>query len=74
MLGGNSMYVPEELSLLRRIMHEAVQSLPVELRTADRKSRIARHILECAATGERDPIELRHAALKDFNDNGKPAA
>ena len=63
---------PSELGLLRRIMDEIVQSLPAELRTADRKARIARLILDCAATGERDAVELRHAALADFN--AKPAA
>jgi hypothetical protein len=71
MLGGNSVYAPDELSLLRRIMDEAVASLPFELRTAERKAKIARHILNCAATGERDPVELRYAALADFNDNDK---
>jgi hypothetical protein len=73
MLGGSSVYAPEELGLLRRIMDEAIQSLPGALRTADTKAKIARHLLDCAATGERDPIELRYAALADFNDNARQA-
>lgn len=73
MLGGSSVYAPEELGLLRRIMDEAIQSLPGALRTADTKAKIARHLLDCAATGERDPIELRYAALADFNDNAQQA-
>jgi hypothetical protein len=74
MLGGNAVYAPEELGLLRRIMDEAIASLPLDLRTPERKAKIARLILDCAATGERDPVELRYAALADFNDNATPAA
>ena len=53
---------PEELDLFRHIFDEAVSDLPAQMRTPSNKARIARQILDCAATGERDPIELRIAA------------
>jgi hypothetical protein len=56
-------YTPEEWLLLRRIFENAFGSLPAAMRTSENRSRIARNILECAATGERDPVELRVAAL-----------
>jgi hypothetical protein len=49
----SAVYYPEELSLLGQILDQAVQSLPP----------IAKNILACVATGERDQIELRLAAL-----------
>jgi hypothetical protein len=64
-------YGPEELSMLRRVMDEVVGTLPEALRTPVAKARIAKHLLDRAAAGERDPIELRLAALADFNDDSK---
>ena len=65
---GNSagIYAPEELLLFRRIFENAFGSLPAAMRTSENRSRIARSILECAATGERDPVELRIAALMEL--------
>jgi hypothetical protein len=71
MSGSGSIYAPEELSMLRRVMDEVVGSLPVPLRTPVSKAKIAKHILDRAASGERDPNQLRSAALADFNDNTK---
>ena len=45
---------------------EAPPSLPEAMRTADNRSRMAQNLLACAATGERDPVELRIAALADL--------
>jgi hypothetical protein len=59
----NAVYYPEELSLLGQIVDQAVQSLPLSMRTPQNRAAIAKNILACAATGERDPIELRLAAL-----------
>jgi DNA-binding FadR family transcriptional regulator len=61
---GNSgrIYAPEELLLFRRIFENAFGSLPAAMRTSENRARIARAILDCAATGERDPVELRIAA------------
>ena len=71
MSGTGSTYGPEELSMLRRVMDEVVGTLPEALRTPVAKARIAKRLLDRAAAGERDPIELRLAALADFNDNSK---
>jgi hypothetical protein len=59
-------YESDELVLLRRIWEDAVNSLPVQQRTQTALQIIAKRILDCAATGERDPVELRIAAMRDF--------
>ena len=59
----SGVYYPEELSLLGHVLNQAVESLPIAMRTPDNRAEIARNILDCAATGERDPIELVSAAL-----------
>ena len=59
----SAVYYPEELSLLGQILDQAVQSLPLSMRTPQNRAAIARSILACAAAGERDPTELRLAAL-----------
>jgi len=59
----STVYYPEELSLLGTILDQAVQSLPPDLRTPFDRAALARSMLACAATGERDPDKLRRAAL-----------
>ena len=59
----SGVYNPEELSLLGLVLNQAVESLPTAMRTPGNRAEIARNILACAATGERDPIELESAAL-----------
>ena len=59
----SAVYYPEELSFLGQILDQAVQSLPLNMRTPQNRAAVAKNILACAATGERDPIELRLAAL-----------
>ena len=61
----STVYYPEELSLLGTILDQAVQSLPPDLRTPFDRAALARNMLACAATGERDPDKLRRAALMD---------
>ena len=61
----SAVYYPEELSLLGEVMDQAVQSLPPNARTPHNRAKIARNILACAATGERNPIELELAAFID---------
>jgi hypothetical protein len=51
--------------LLGTILDQVVQLLPPDLRTPHDRAVLARNILACAATGERDPDELRRAALLD---------
>ena len=58
----DGVFQPEELSLFRNIFDEAVSDLPPQMRTPVNQARIAKQILDCAATGERDPMELRVAA------------
>ena len=55
-------YYPEELPLLGHILDQAVESLPTVMRTPCNQAEMARNILACAATGERDSIELELAA------------
>ncbi len=59
-------YCPEELELLGDVLDAAVESLPPGLRTASNRSAIARSILELAATGVRDPLQLQQAATLDL--------
>jgi hypothetical protein len=59
----SAVYYPEELSLLRQVMDQVLQSLPPNLWTPYNGTAIAKNILACASTGERDPDELRRAAL-----------
>jgi hypothetical protein len=56
-------YSPEELLLFRRVFETALASLPLPMRGGETRAHVARNILDCAATGERDPIELGIAAL-----------
>ena len=60
----SAVYDPEELVLLGRILDQVVQSLPPDLRTSYNRAALAKNILACAATGERDPDKLRRAALR----------
>jgi hypothetical protein len=74
MLASPNVYSPEELNFLHQVLDEAVRALPVQLRTPASQSRIAKRILDCAATGERNRVELRIAGLVDFNATEKSAA
>lgn len=60
-----AVYGPEELSLLGGVLDQVIQSLPPNLRTPYNRAAIARNILACACTGERDAQVLRRAALMD---------
>ena len=60
-----AIYIPEELSLLGELLDQVVQSLPPNLRTPYNRMAIAKNILACAFTGERDPDVLGRAALMD---------
>lgn len=61
----SAVYYPEELELLGRILDQVVQSMPPNLRTPYNRNALAHNILACACTGERDPDELRRAALME---------
>ena len=62
----NAAYCPEELSLLGEVLDSAVASLPPSLRTAGNRTAIAKNILNLAATGVRDPLELQLAATMNL--------
>jgi hypothetical protein len=58
-----AVFYPEDLSLLGMVMDQVMRSLPPNLRTPYNRAAIARNILACALTGERDPAVLARAAL-----------
>jgi hypothetical protein len=61
MLGDQSVvYYPEELSLLGDILDQVLESLPAAMRTPYNRTQIAKKLMACAATGERDRIEGLH--------------
>ena len=67
MLGYQSVvYYPEELSLLGDILDQVLKSLPTAMRTPYNRTQIAKKLMACAATGERDRIELELAATIDL--------
>ena len=57
--------IPKSSSLFGKILDQLVQSLPPDLQTPCNRTALASNILACASTGERDPDELRRAALTD---------
>jgi hypothetical protein len=74
MLGSPNVYSPEELNFLHQVLDDAVRTLPIQLQTSLTKARIAKRILDCAATGERNRVELRIAGLVDYSAVEKSAA
>lgn len=57
---------PPTIDIMRQILDEAWASLP-DQRAVD-KSTMAKRILECARSGERDPERLKAAALDGVAD------
>jgi hypothetical protein len=64
-IGAN--FDPDTLALLKRVLVEAEQSIPIEARTSAIKVQIAFRILKAAREGERNPIRLRSAGLCGVN-------
>ena len=62
----HSVYSSEELIFLRTVLDEAVSALPADRRTRAAQSKIAKQIMDCAATGERSRVELKIAGLANF--------
>lgn len=56
-------YSPKELASFKTVFEDAIASLSPMIVTTCNRLQIAQNILACAATGERDPIELGLAAL-----------
>jgi len=61
-------YAADEMLLFRRVVEHAVKRRPAARRTPEYTSRIAKRVLDCAATGERDPVELKIVALGALTD------
>jgi hypothetical protein len=61
----SAVYHPEELLLLGKVFDDVVQSLRSE-RTPHNRRAIARSLLACFLSGERDPEVLRQAALMNL--------
>jgi hypothetical protein len=59
-------YRQEDLLLFRQIFDDVVAGLHPSLQTSANRALIATRIMNCAATGERDAVELKVAALVDF--------
>jgi hypothetical protein len=58
-----TVYQPEDITLVKTVLEEAATLLPAARRTCAMKAKLAARILASAAKGERDPIQLRIAAL-----------
>jgi hypothetical protein len=64
-------YSPEELAGFKTVFDEAIASLSPLMLTTSNRLQIAQSVLACAATGERDPVELGLAALASVKVAGK---
>jgi hypothetical protein len=64
-------YSVEELAGFKAVFDDAMTSLSPALLTTGNRLQVARNILACAATGERDPMELALAALFNVKDRGE---
>jgi hypothetical protein len=58
-----TVYQPEVIALMKTVLDDATINLPIAQRTDAMKARLASRILASAARGERDPVQLRIAAL-----------
>ena len=62
MTGGGA-FDPETIALLRAVLDGAWNSLNAQEQAQSSKTLLAERMLRLAATGERDPVRLRVAAL-----------
>ncbi len=60
----NTGFMPEDIAVMVAAFESACRMLDLTERTGARAENAARKIIECAHTGERDPIRLRDCALK----------
>jgi hypothetical protein len=58
-----AVFQPELIELMKSVLDDATAALPEGKQTSAIKAEIASHILACAAKGERDPVNLKMAAL-----------
>jgi hypothetical protein len=57
---------PEDIRVLAKAFEDTLSALAVLPRDDRLTELIAKKIIECARTGERDPIRLRECALKSL--------
>jgi hypothetical protein len=62
-------FKPELIELMKSSLDEAATLLPQAKRTNAMKVKLASRILAAAARGERDPMQLRMAALLEIVDD-----
>jgi hypothetical protein len=55
---------PEDIIVLSRALEDTLRSLQVADRNDEMATTVARHIIDLASHGERDPIRLRDSALQ----------
>jgi hypothetical protein len=55
---------PTTVALLRKVLVETEEMLSADSRSSEIRVKLASGILEAAAHGERDPVELRSAGLR----------
>jgi hypothetical protein len=58
-----TIFPPELIDLMKAVLENASATLPEAKQTSATKAEMASKILECAATGERNPTMLKVAAL-----------
>jgi hypothetical protein len=58
-----AVFAPELIELMKSVLDDATAALPEAKRTSVMKAEIASNILACAAKGERNPANLKMAAL-----------
>jgi len=61
--GSSATFDPETITLLKKVLAEAERTLPNQRRSSEARVKLATGILEAAAKGERDPLQLRAAGL-----------
>ena len=69
MVTTGAVFQPELIELMKSALDEAATILPKAKRTSAMKVKLASRILAAAAKGERDPIQLRIAALLEIVDD-----
>ena len=60
----NCAFEPEIIEIMSAAFEEACRTLALAQETDPLRERLARKIIECAQTGERDRARLRDCALK----------
>jgi hypothetical protein len=64
----NEAFGPEEISVITLAFEGALRTLQLADRADPLTELVAKKIIECAQTGERDPIRLRDCALESLSD------